>query len=121
MLLLIIAKIGDPSATSDLESNLIESIEQKQKALFNVRGETRELDERLKSRQEQLSELNQRIARLKEQLASVSKQAAELAQSQSEEKQNLQTCTPSFDRRNGTTSWTEFYTIKRFSGRNTCR
>ena len=90
MLLLIIAKIGDPSATSDLESNLIESIEQKQKALFNVRGETRELDERLKSRQEQLSELNQRIARLKEQLASVSKQAAELAQSQSEEKQNLQ-------------------------------
>ncbi len=90
MLLLIIAKIGDPSATSDLESNLIESIEQKQKALFNVRGEARELDERLKSRQEQLSELNQRIARLKEQLASVSKQAAELAQSQSEEKQNLQ-------------------------------
>ena len=90
MLLLIIAKIGDPSATSDLESNLIESIEQKQKALFNVRGEARELDERLKSRQEQVSELNQRIARLKEQLASVSKQAAELAQSQSEEKQNLQ-------------------------------
>ena len=90
MLLLIIAKIGDPSATSELESNLIESIEQKQKALFNVRGEARELDERLKSRQEQLSELNQRIARLKEQLASVSKQAAELAQSQSEEKQNLQ-------------------------------
>ena len=90
MLLLIIAKIGDPSATSDLESNLIESIEQKQKALFNVRGEARELDERLKSRQEQLSELNQRIARLKEQLASVSKQASELAQSQSEEKQNLQ-------------------------------
>ena len=90
MLLLIIAKIGDPSANSELESNLIESIEQKQKALFNVRGETRELDERLKSRQEQLSELNQRIARLKEQLASVSKQAAELAQSQSEEKQNLQ-------------------------------
>ena len=90
MLLLIIAKIGDPSATSDLESNLIESIEQKQKALFNVRGEARELDERLKSRQEQLSELNQRIARLKEQLASVSKQTAELAQSQSEEKQNLQ-------------------------------
>ncbi len=90
MLLLIIAKIGDPSATSELESNLIESIEQKQKALFNVRGEARELDKRLKSRQEQLSELNQRIARLKEQLASVSKQAAELAQSQSEEKQNLQ-------------------------------
>ena len=90
MLLLIIAKIGDPSATSELESNLIESIEQKQKALFNVRGEARELDERLKSRQEQLSELNQRIARLKEQLASVSKQASELAQSQSEEKQNLQ-------------------------------
>ena len=90
MLLLIIAKIGDPSATSELESNLIESIEQKQKALFNVRGEARELDERLKSRQEQLSELNQRIARLKEQLASVSKQADELAQSQSEEKQNLQ-------------------------------
>lgn len=90
MLLLIIAKIGDPSTTSELESNLIESIEQKQKALFNVRGEARELDKRLKSRQEQLSELNQRIARLKEQLASVSKQAAELAQSQSEEKQNLQ-------------------------------
>ena len=90
MLLLIIAKIGDPSAISELESNLIESIEQKQKALFNVRGEARELDKRLKSRQEQLSELNQRIARLKEQLASVSKQAAELAQSQSEEKQNLQ-------------------------------
>jgi len=90
VLLLIIAKIGDPSATSELESNLIESIEQKQKALFNVRGEARELDKRLKSRQEQLSVLNQRIARLKEQLASVSKQAAELAQSQSEEKQNLQ-------------------------------
>ena len=47
MLLLIIAKIGDPSANSELESNLIESIEQKQKALFNVRGEARELDKRL--------------------------------------------------------------------------
>jgi archaellum component FlaC len=90
VLLLIIAKVGDPSAVEKIESNIVESIEQYQRALFTVRGETREIDKRLKSRREQLSELNERIARLKEKLASVSKQSAELAQSQSEEKQNLQ-------------------------------
>tara|TARA_Y100000994_G_C15677055_1_gene436218 strand:- start:467 stop:1462 length:996 start_codon:yes stop_codon:yes gene_type:complete len=90
VLLLIIAKVGDPSAVEEIESNIVESIEQYQRALFTVRGETREIDKRLKSRREQLSELNERIARLKEKLASVSKQSAELAQSQSEEKQNLQ-------------------------------
>ena len=90
VLLLIIAKVGDPSAVEETESNIIQSIEEKQKVLFTIRGETRELDKRLKSREEQLSDLNQQIARLKERLASVSKQSAELAQSQSEEKQNLQ-------------------------------
>ena len=90
VLLLIIAKVGDPSAVEEIESNIVESIEQYQRALFTVRGETREIDKRLKSRREQLSELKERIARLKEKLASVSKQSAELAQSQSEEKQNLQ-------------------------------
>ena len=90
VLLLIIAKVGDPSVLEDAERQLQGSVKDYQERLFEIRGETVILDKRLKSRKQQLSDLSERIARLQEKLASVSKQSSQLSQSQSTEKQNLQ-------------------------------
>ena len=90
VLLLIIARIGDPAAFEEADNQLMGSVKEYQERLFEIRGESVVLDERLKSRQEQLSELTERIARLKAKLASVSKQSSELSQSQSREKEQLQ-------------------------------
>jgi hypothetical protein len=90
VLLLVIAKVGDPSALEEAEKQLLGSVKDYQEKLFDIRGEAVILDRRLKSRQEQLSDLNERIARLKEKLASVAKQSNQLSQSQSREKEQLQ-------------------------------
>ena len=57
--------------------------------LFDTRGEAVVLNDRLKSRKEQLSELEERVARLKAQLASVDKQSKEIAQSRIVEEEQL--------------------------------
>jgi hypothetical protein len=88
VLLLVIAKVGDPAALEEAERQLLGSVKEYQERLFDIRGEADILDERLKSRKEQLSELNVQSARLKEKLASVSKQSNQL--SQSPEKEQLQ-------------------------------
>ena len=90
VLLLVIARVGDPSALEEAENQLLESVKDYQERLFEIRGESVVLDERLKSRKEQLSELTERVARLKAKLASVSKQSNQLSQSQSREKKQLQ-------------------------------
>ncbi len=90
VLLLIIAKIGEPAILEDAERQLEGSVRDYQERLFEIRGETVVLDKRLKSRKQQLSALTERIARLQEKLASVAKQSSELSQSQAIEKQNLQ-------------------------------
>ena len=90
VLLLIIAKIGEPAILEDAERQLEGSVRDYQERLFEIRGETVVLDKRLKSRKQQLSDLTERIARLQEKLASVAKQSRELSQSQAIEKQNLQ-------------------------------
>ena len=90
VLLLIIARVGDPAALEEADNQLMGSVKEYQERLFEIRGESVVLDERLKSRQEQLSELTERIARLKAKLASVSTQSNQLSQSQSREKQQLQ-------------------------------
>ena len=90
VLLLIIAKIGEPAILEDAERQLEGSVRDYQERLFEIRGETVVLDKRLKSRKQQLSDLTERIARLQEKLASVAKQSSELSQSQAIEKQNLQ-------------------------------
>ncbi|MDA8782368.1 VWA domain-containing protein [Porticoccaceae bacterium] len=90
VLLLVIAKVGDPSALGEAENQLLGSVKEYQERLFEIRGEAVLLDERLKSRKEQLSELTERIARLKAKLASVAKQSSQLSQSQSREKEQLQ-------------------------------
>ena len=90
VLLLVIAKVGDPSALEEAENQLLGSVKDYQERLFKIRGEAVMLDERLKSRKEQLSELTERIARLKAKLASVAKQSSQLSQSQSREKEQLQ-------------------------------
>ena len=90
VLLLIIAKIGEPAILEDAERQLEGSVRDYQERLFEIRGETVVLDKRLKSRKQQLSALTERIARLQEKLASVAKQSSELSQSQATEKQNLQ-------------------------------
>jgi hypothetical protein len=90
VLLLVIARVGDPSALEEAENQLLESVKDYQERLFEIRGESVVLDERLKSRKEQLSELTERVARLKAKLASVSKQSNQLSQSQSREKEQLQ-------------------------------
>ena len=90
VLLLIIAKIGEPAILEDAERQLEGSVRDYQERLFEIRGETVVLDKRLKSRKQQLSDLTERIAQLQEKLASVAKQSSELSQSQATEKQNLQ-------------------------------
>jgi hypothetical protein len=90
VLLLVIAKVGDPSALEEAERQLLGSVKEYQEQLFDIRGEAVQLDERLQSRKEQLSDLRERIARLKAKLASVAKQSSQLSQSQSREKEQLQ-------------------------------
>ena len=90
VLLLIIAKVGEPAVLEDGERQLQGSVRDYQERLFDIRGETIILDERLKSRKQQLSDLTERIARLQEKLASVAKQSSQLSQSQATEKQKLQ-------------------------------
>ena len=90
VLLLIIAKVGEPAILEDAERQLQGSVRDYQERLFEIRGETVILDKRLKSRKQQLSDLTERIARLQEKLASVAKQSSQLSQSQAIEKQNLQ-------------------------------
>ena len=90
VLLLVIARVGDPSALEEAENQLMGSVKDYQERLFEIRGESVVLEERLKSRQQQLSELTERVARLKAKLASVAKQSSQLSQSQSREKEQLQ-------------------------------
>lgn len=90
VLLLVIAKVGDPYALEEAEKQLLGSVKEYQERLFDIRGEAVILDKRLKSRKEQLSDLKERIARLKAKLASVAKQSNQLSQSQSREKEQLQ-------------------------------
>lgn len=90
VLLLIIARVGDPSMMDTDDSQLINQIKDQQQTLFSVRGESIQLESELKSRQQQLSDKRDAIARLQAKLASVSKQAAQLAQSQQVEKEQLQ-------------------------------
>jgi len=90
VLLLVIARVGDPSVLEEAENQLMGSVKDYQERLFEIRGDSVVLDERLKSRKQQLSELTERIARLKAKLASVSKQSNQLSQSQSREKEQLQ-------------------------------
>jgi hypothetical protein len=90
VLLLIIAKVGDPAILENAEHQLQASIRDYQERLFDIRGETVILDKRLKSRKQQLSDLTEHIARLQEKLASVAKQSSKLSQSQTTEKQQLQ-------------------------------
>jgi predicted nuclease with TOPRIM domain len=89
VLLLIIARVGDPSALEEAENQLQGSVKELQERLFEIRGESVVLDERLKSRKEQLSDLDERIARLKSQLASVDAQSKEVANSKVIERENL--------------------------------
>jgi len=89
VLLLIIAKVGEPAILEDAERQLQGSVRDYQERLFDIRGETIILDERLKSRKQQLSDLTERIARLQERLASIAKQSNQLAQSHAREKEQL--------------------------------
>ncbi|MBT5003062.1 MAG: VWA domain-containing protein, partial [Porticoccaceae bacterium] len=90
ILLLVIAKVGDPEALEKAEIQLMGSIKEYQEQLFDIRGEAAIIDQSLKTRQEQLSNLKDRIARLKAKLASVAKQSDQLSQSQIREREQLQ-------------------------------
>ena len=89
VLLLIIARVGDPSAFEEAERQLMGAVRQLQVRLFDIRGESVVLNEQLKSRKEQLSELTERVARLREKLASVKKQSTQISNSQIQEEQRL--------------------------------
>ncbi len=90
VLLLVIARVGDPAALEEAENKLRATVKEYQERLFDVRGESVVLNEQLKSRKEQLSELTERVARLKAKLASVEKQSVQISQSQAREKEQLQ-------------------------------
>jgi len=88
VILLLIAKVGDPSALESAEP-LDGSVKELQDSLFAIRGETTVLNRDLKSIEEQLSEHDERIARLRAQLASVDKQQSAPAQVDTTEKEEL--------------------------------
>ena len=90
VLLLVIARVGDPAALEEAENKLRSTVKDYQELLFDVRGESVVLNEQLKSRKQQLSELTERVARLKAKLASVEKQSAQISQSEAREKEQLQ-------------------------------
>jgi hypothetical protein len=90
VLLLVIARVGDPAMLEEAENILISSVKAFQQQLFEIRGESANLNQQFKSRKQQLSEINERVARLKEKLASVSKQSEQISLSQAREKEQLQ-------------------------------
>ena len=90
VLLLVIARVGDPSALEEAEEALRGTVKEFQQKLFEVRGESVVLNDQLKSRKQQLSELIERVARLKAKLASVNKQATTISLSQARETEQLQ-------------------------------
>ena len=90
VLLLVIAKVGDPGALEEAEKALRGTVKEFQQQLFDVRGESVVLNDQLKSRKEQLSELLDRVARLKAKLASVDKQVTTISLSQARETEQLQ-------------------------------
>ena len=89
VLLLIIARVGDPAALEAAEQQLLGSVREKQERLFDIRGESVVMNEQLKSRKEQLSELTERVARLKANLASVKAQSDEVSNTVSMESEQL--------------------------------
>ena len=89
VLLLIIARVGDPAALEAAEQQLLGSVREKQERLFDIRGESVVMNEQLKSRKEQLSELTERVARLKANLASVEAQSDEVSNTVSMESEQL--------------------------------
>ena len=89
VLLLIIARVGDPAVMEAVEDNLVGSVKELRDKLFTIRGETSAVSEQLKSREQQLSELKERVARLQARLSSVQSQASQQALSRSEEEQQL--------------------------------
>ncbi len=89
VMLLIIARVGDPAALEETERQLQGTVKELQERLFDIRGEAVVLNEEMKSRREQLSELTDRVARLRAQLASVERQSDDLAQSRVLEQEQL--------------------------------
>ena len=89
VLLLIIARVGDPGILDKLEEQLLGSVQELQARLFDIRGENETISEQLKSREEQLSELRDRVARLQARLSSVRTQSRQQSLSQSQEEQQL--------------------------------
>ena len=89
VMLLIIARVGDPAALEEAERQLQGSVKQLQTRLFDIRGESVVLNEEMKSRKEQLSELLERVARLRANLASVENQTKEISNSQVLEEEQL--------------------------------
>jgi len=89
VLLLIIARVGDPSALEEAEEQLQGSVKEMQEQLFDIRGETVVLNDEFVSRKEQLSELTERIARLKVNLASVAVQSTDISNTKVLEEQQL--------------------------------
>lgn len=90
VLLLVIARTGDPGVPEETESLLLDSVTSLQQRLFEIRGESATLEQQLKSRKQQLSELQERVARLREKLASIDRQSQQVSLSQASEKAQLQ-------------------------------
>jgi len=90
VLLLIIARIGDPIAFEKAEQFLKKSIQELQLQLFSIRDNTASVNDQLISKTEQLDQLEKRIALLKEKLASVEKQLASKTSAETNEATELQ-------------------------------
>jgi hypothetical protein len=89
-MLLVIARVGDPSLLDKAENLLIGSVKDLQKQLFEIRGDSEMLNQEFKSRKQQLSDIEERVARLRENLASVRTQSQQVSLSQAREVEQLQ-------------------------------
>jgi hypothetical protein len=90
VMLLVIARVGDPSLLDKAENLLIGSVKDLQKQLFEIRGDSEMLNQEFKSRKQQLSDIEERVARLRENLASVRTQSQQVSLSQAREVEQLQ-------------------------------
>ena len=89
VLLLIIVRTGDPRALEESERALEGQVKEQTEQLFNIRGDSDQLDQQLKAKQAQLSEVTERIARMQNELAAVKAQANRPAQASTTEEDEL--------------------------------
>lgn len=89
VLLLLIAKVVEPSSLEPVETPDDGRVAELQETLFKIRGEAKVLNRHLKSKQTQLSKIKTRVAQLQSSLAKMGDAEGGKSQAQTTEKETL--------------------------------